>query len=73
MAALILELNERRTEIMWLNSFTGRIVQNVVKSSFCLSFFPTITSKYLYQLPEKTLFLSGFDFLGVRDTDFQDI
>ena len=36
-------------------------------------FFPTITSKYVYQLLEKTLFLSVFDILGLRNPHFQEI
>ena len=46
----------------------------LLKSSFCLSFFLAITSKNIvYQLSEKTLFLSVFDYLGLRDPHFQEI
>ena len=41
------------------------LCKTLMKSSFCLSFFLTITSKYVYQLSEKTFFLSVFDFLGL--------
>ena len=43
-----------------------------LKSSFCLSIFPTITSKYVYQLSGKTLLLSVFGFLGLRYPHFQE-
>ena len=48
------------------NLLTGGIAQNVCSNHHCLSFFPTITSKYVYQLSEKTHFLSVFNFLGLR-------
>ena len=47
-------------------------MQNVV-GVIILSFFPTLITKYIYQLSEKTLFLSVFDFLGLRDLHFQEI
>ena len=53
-AVLISKGNEKRTEI---NLFTERIVQNVIKIILFV-FFPTINSKYVYQLSEKALFLS---------------
>ena len=56
------ELNENITEIMCQNLFTGRIVQNVVDILILFVFFPTITSKYVYQLSEKTLVLSVLTF-----------
>ena len=61
--------NEKRTEIICQNLFTGRIVQNVVEIILFV-FSPTITSKYAYKLSEKTLFLSVFDLLGLRDPHF---
>ena len=36
-------------------------------------FFPTMTSKYVYQLSEKTFFLSVFDLLGLIDSHFQEV
>ena len=52
---------------------TGRIVQNVVEIIILFVFFPTITSKYLHQLSEKTLFyLSALTFQAFnRDPHFQ--
>ena len=57
---------------MYQNLFTGKIAQNV-EIIILLVFVSTITSKYVYQLSEKTLFLSVFDFLGLRDPQFQEI
>ena len=72
--ALISKLNEKRTEIMCQNLFTGRIVQNVAEIIILfVLFFPNITSKYVYQPSEKTLFLSVFYCFGVRDPHFQEI
>ena len=48
-------------------------MQNVVEIIILVVFFPNITSKYVYQLSEKTLFLSVFDFLGLGDPHFQEI
>ena len=48
-------------------------MQNVVKIIILFVFFPTITSNYVYQLSEKTLFLSVFDFLNLRDPHFEEI
>ena len=47
---------------MCQNLFTGRIVQNVGEIILFV-FFPTISSKYVYQLLENTLFSSAFYFL----------
>ena len=47
--------------------FTGRTAHNVVEIIILFAFFPTITSKYVYQLSEKTLFL------GLEDPHFQEI
>ena len=59
---------------MCQNLFTGRIVQNVVEViNLFVLFFPNITSKYVYQLSAKTLFLSVFGFLGLKDPHFQKI
>ena len=57
---------------MCQNIFTGRIVQNV-EIIILFVFSPTITSKYVYQLSEETLFLSVFDFSGLEDPHFQEI
>ena len=65
---LISDLSEKRTEIMCQNLFTRRIVQNFAEIATLLSFFPTITSKYVSQLSEKTLSLSVFDFLDFNDS-----
>ena len=70
--AFISKLNENRTEIMGQNLVTGRIVKNVGEIILFV-FFPSRTSKYVYQLSVKTLFLSVFDFLGLRDPYFQEI
>ena len=71
---LISKLNENRTEIMCQNLFTGRIVQNVGEIIILFVFFPTIASKYVYQLSENTLFSSVFFyFLGLRDPHFPEI
>ena len=53
----------------------GVIVRGVIVRGVIVlePFFPTITSKYIYQLSEKTLILSVFDFLGLRDPHFQEI
>ena len=40
-------------------------MQNVV-DIILIVFFPTITSKYVYQLSEKALFLSVSDFLALK-------
>ena len=48
-------------------------MQNVIKIIILLVFFPTITSKYVYQLSGKTLFFISFDFLGFRNPHFQEI
>ena len=64
---LISKLKEKRTKIMCQNLSTGRIVGNV-EIIVLFVFFTTITSKYVYQLSEKTLFLSVFDFLGLRQS-----
>ena len=55
--------------------FTGRTVQNVVEIIILFVFSPIITSEYVYQISDirKTLFLSVFGFLGLRDPHFQDI
>ena len=45
----------------------------LLKSSFCLSFSYHSPLKYIYQVSEKTLFLSTFDFLGFKDSRFQEI
>ena len=45
---------------MCQNLFAGRTVENVVEIIILFRFFPIITSKYVYQLSEKTLFLSVF-------------
>ena len=62
-----------RTEIMCWNLFTRRIVQNAAEIIVLFVFFPTLTSKYVYQLLEKTLFLSVFDFLGLRSPLFKKL
>ena len=54
---------------MCQNLSNGRIVQNLLKLSF---FFPTIASKYVCNLSKKTLFLSIFDILGLRDPHSQE-
>ena len=46
---------------------------NVAEIIILFVFFPTITSKYVYQLSEKTFLLSVFDFSGLRDPHFQEI
>ena len=56
---------------MCQNSLTGKIVQNVVEIIILFAFFPTMASKYVYQLSENTLFLSVLDILRLRD--FQEI
>ena len=48
-------------------------MQSIVEIIILFVFFPTITSKYFYQLSEKTLFLSVLTFLGLRDLHFQEI
>ena len=58
---------------MCQNLFNGRIVQNIVEIISLFAFFRTITSKYIYRLSEKTLYLSVFDFLSLRDPHFQEI
>ena len=65
----------KEIEIMCQNSFTGRTVQNVVESIILILFvfFPTIISKYVYQLSEKTLILLVFDFLGLKDPHLKKI
>ena len=57
---------------MCQNIFTGRIVQTLLKSLFCLPFF-YYNLKIRLSLSEKTFFLSIFDFLGLRDPHFQEI
>ena len=46
-------------------------MQNVVEIIVLFVFLPTITSKYVYQLSEKTSFLSCFDIFGLIDLHFQ--
>ena len=48
-------------------------MQNVVEIIILIVFFPTIISKYIDQLSGKTLFLSVFDLLRLRDPHFQEI
>ena len=50
---------------MCQNLFTGRT--EIIL--FVIFFF----QKYVYQLSEKTLFLSVFDFLGLRDPLFKEL
>ena len=57
---------------MCQNLFTGRIAQNIVKIIILFLFFPTLSSKYVYQLSEK-IFLSVLDFLGLRNPHFQEL
>ena len=52
--------------------FIGRIVQNVVEIIILFVLSRAITSKYVYHLSEKILFLSVFDFSGLRDPHFQE-
>ena len=61
-AALIPKLNEKRTEIMCQNLFTGRIVQNVMKSSFWFIFFTYHNLIIRLSVIKKILFLSVFYF-----------
>ena len=58
---------------MCQNPFTGRIVQNLIEIIILFVFFPHNNPKYVYQLSEKTLFLSVFDFLGLRDLNLKNI
>ena len=71
--AFSLKLNKKRTEVTCQNLITERTVQTVVEIMILFVFFPAITSKYIYQLSEETLFLSVFDFLGLREPHFQEI
>ena len=48
-------------------------MQSVVEVIVLFFLFPTITSKYVYQLSEKIPFLSVFEFLGLRDPHFQEL
>ena len=45
--ALISKVNEERTELIHRKE---ELCKTLLKSSFCLSFFLTVTSKYVYQL-----------------------
>ena len=47
--------------------------QNVVEIIILFVFFPTITSKYVQKLSVKILFLSVFDFLGLRGPHFKKL
>ena len=49
---------------MYQNLFTGRIVQNVTE--FIIVFITTITSKYVYQLSEKTPFYQTLETLILK-------
>ena len=70
--ALISKRNEKRTEIMCQNLLTERIVQNVVEIIILFVFFP-YNNPNISISSEKTLLLSVFDFLDLRDPHFQEI
>ena len=52
--------------------FTGRIVQNVADIIILFVFFSNHNLKIRLSVIRKDLFLSVFDFLGLRDPHFQE-
>ena len=70
---LLQNVVDKGTEIRCQNLFNGRIVKSVLEIIILFVLFLPSPLKYIYQVSEKTLFLSAFHFLGLEDSRFQEI